>query len=116
MFCVCNIPKKEDNKFILFDKQEDVEIEQFGLENKQNITFEDVISTYKSYPILSLNDFAMRVFNPKARTTTHILGENNINSFEQLENEYNLIAQKKSNLSKSQRELIEKRYNELLNV
>lgn len=116
MFCLCNLPDREDDKFIIFDKAENIEIKQFGLENKQEITFEDVISTYKTYPILSLNDFALRVFNTKARTVTHILGECKIDSWEQLENEHKLIKIKKSNLSKSKRELVEKRYNEIINV
>lgn len=116
MFCICNIPNQEDDKFVLFDKQEDVDIEQFKLENKKDITFEELISEYKRLPILSLNDFVLRTFNPKVRTITHILGECKIDSWEQLENEHKLIELKKSNLSKSKRELVEKRYNELFNV
>lgn len=67
-------------------------------------------------PILQLNEFILRIFNPKKRTTTHILGENGIDCWAQIENEYNLIQSKQSKLSKTQRDKVIERYNEIINV
>lgn len=67
-------------------------------------------------PILQLNEFILRIFNPKRRTTTHILGENGIDCWAQIENEYNLIQSKQSKLSKTQRDKVIERYNEIINV
>jgi len=67
-------------------------------------------------PILQLNEFILRIFNPKKRTTTHVLGENHIDCWAQIENEYNLIQSKQSNLSRSQRDKVIERYNEILNL
>ncbi len=117
MFIICHPKESPTDKFILFDKQ-DINLEELELplELDEVIEFTDMISKYKLLPILSLNEFLLRILKPKARTTTHILGEIGINSFFELEEEYNKIELKKSNLSKSQRELVQKRYDQLLNV
>ena len=111
-FCVCKLPEQEE-KFILFDKQE-FKPTEFNLEEIKQIEFKDLPTKYRNYPILSLNDFMLRIFQPKSRTITHILGELGINSFEQLDYEHTLILNKKSNLSSSQRNLVKQRYEELL--
>lgn len=115
MFIICHPKDQSEDKFILFDKQ-DINLEELELplELDSIIQFEDLISKYRLFPILSLNEFLLRIINPKYRTTTHILGEIGINSFYELEEEFNKIELKKSNLSKSKRDLVTKRYNELL--
>lgn len=117
MFIICHPKESPTDKFILFDKQ-DINLEELELplELDETVQFEDLISKYRLLPILSLNEFLLRIINPKYRTATHILGEVGINSFFELEKEFNKIEFKQSNLSKSQRELVIKRYNELLNV
>ena len=117
MFIICHPKESPTDKFVLFDKQ-DINLEELELplEKDEEIQFEDLISKYKLLPILSLNEFLLRILKPKARTATHILGEIGINSFYELDEEYHKIELKQSNLSKSQRELVIKRYNELLNV
>lgn len=115
MFIVCHPKDQSEDRFILFDKK-DINLEELELplELDEVIQFEDLISKYRLLPILSLNEFLLRIINPKYRTATHILGEIGINSFFELEEEYNKIEMKKSNLSKSQRDIVVKRYNELL--
>lgn len=117
MFIICHINSQPDNKFILFDKEE-IKLEELQLELTQDeeISWQDLISKYKFLPILSLNEFILRIINPKYRSTTHILGEIGISSFYELEEEYFKIELKQSKLSKSQRELVTKRYNELFYV
>lgn len=117
MFIICHPKDQPDDKFVLFDK-EDINLEELEipLELDEIIQFEDLISKHRLLPILSLNEFLLRIINPKYRTATHILGEIGINSFYELEQEKSRIELKQSNLSKSQRELVIKRYNELLYV
>lgn len=113
-YCVCKFPQKEE-KFILFDKEEFNPIE-FNLEKIQQIELKDLATEFRNLSLLSLNDFMLRIFQSKSRTITHILGELGIDTFEELDREYTLIVSKKSNLSKSQRDIVEKRYTELTNV
>ena len=103
--------KDSQDKFILVDSNEDLEVSEFGLELVKKLEFNDIITS--PYPILYFNDFVLRIFNPKARTDTHILGENNIHSFPQLENEVNLIKQKKSKLSRSVRDICLRQYDKI---
>ena len=103
--------KDSEDKFILVDSKDDIEVSEFGLDLISKLEFNDIIIS--PYPILDFNDFVLRIFNPKARTDTHILGENNIHSFPQLENEVNLIKQKKSKLSRSVRDICLKQYEKI---
>lgn len=115
MFCVCQVPNHIEDAFVLYDKN-DFSPDTYQLIKVKEISFEELISEYKRIPILQLNEFTLRIFKPKARTTTHVLGENGINSWEQIENEYNLIQSKQSKLSKSVRDKIIERYNDIINV
>ena len=114
MFVVCKFPEEYDGKFILFDSKE-IKPEEFNIEKEKEITFEELETEYKRLPIISLNDYLLRSLS-KTRTTSHKLGELNLDSYEQLKYENDLIVNKKSNLSKSQRNLVQERYNEILNV
>lgn len=115
MFYICQVPNHTDDAFILYDKKE-FNPDEFQLIKVKEISFEELISDYKKLPILQLNEFILRIFNPKKRTTTHILGENHIDCWAQIENEYNLIQSKQSKLSKTQRDKVIERYNEIINV
>ena len=115
MFCVCQVPNHVDDAFILYDKKE-FSPDTYQLIKVKEITFEELITNHNKLPILQLNEFTLRIFKPKARTTTHVLGENGIDCWAQIENEYNLIQSKQSKLSKSVRDKVIERYNEIINV
>lgn len=112
MFVVCKFPEEYDDNFVLFDSQE-IKPEEFNINKEKEITFEELESEYKRLPIISLNDYLLRSLS-KTRTISHKLGELNLDSYEQLKYENDLIVNKKSKLSKSQRDLVQKRYNEII--
>lgn len=115
MFCVCQVPNHTEDAFILYDKNE-FSPDTYQLIKVKEISFEELMVDYSKLPILQLNEFAARIFNPKARTITHVLGENGIDCWAQIENEYNLIQSKQSRFSKQIRDKVIERYNEILNV
>lgn len=114
MLCICKLPE-EEQRFVIFDKT-DFDPVEFNIEKEKEITYNELTSEYCRLPILSLNDFLLRTIRPKSRTTSHVLGELHIDSFEQLEHENGLIELKKSKLSKSQRDIVQWRYDELLRM
>lgn len=113
---ICHIPNDEQlGNFILFDNKE-FKPEDFNLEKIEEIGLEDVKTKHRNLPILELNDFLLRTLRPKSRTVTHILSENKIETFSDLEYQRDLISQKKSNLSRSQREMVLQRYDEICSI
>ena len=116
MFISCHLPTKNDEIFLLYDK-EDFNVEELGLnlEDVKVLEPNKIIAEYDEYPILNLNDFLLRMLRPKERTTTHILGELGIESFYHLTHEKLLIDKKQSKLSSSQRQLVISRYNDIIN-
>lgn len=113
---VCHIPNDEKlGNFILFDSK-DFNPDDYNLEKIEEITVEDVKSKYNALPIIDLNDYVIRSFRPKERTVTHILAENHVETFSDLEYQRDLISRKKSNLSHSQRELVLYRYNQICSI
>lgn len=116
MFVSCHLPNNED-LFILYDAK-DFDAKELGL-NLEKITVlepQKILTDYSIFPILNLNEFLLRVIRPKERTITHKLGELGLDSFAALANEVDLIYAKKSNLSKSQRDMVLQRYNEIKNL
>jgi hypothetical protein len=115
MFISCHLPNKNDEIFLLYDK-EDFSVEELGLnlEDVQVIESSKIMSEYDEFPILNLNDFLLRGLKHNARTDTHILGEAGIDTLYQLIHEKLLIEQKKSNLSRSKRDIVLKRYNDIM--
>lgn len=115
MFCICQVPNHTEDAFILYDKNE-FSPDIYQLIKVKEISFEELITNHNRLPILQLNEFTLRIFNPKARTITHVLGENGIDCWAQIENEYNLIQSKQSKLPKSVRDKVIQRYNDIINV
>ena len=117
MFISCHLPNRNNEIFLLYDK-EDFNVEELGLnlEDVQVIEPNKIASEYKDYTILNLNDFLLRLLKHDARTSTHILGELGIETLSQLEKEKELIDNKKSKLSSSQRKSVISRYNEIINL
>ena len=115
MFIQCHLPARNDEIFLLYDK-EDFSVEELGLnlEDVQVIEPNKIMSEYDEFPILNLNDFLLRGLKHNARTDTHILGEAGIDTLYQLVHEKLLIEQKKSKLSKSKRDIVLKRYDDIM--
>ena len=115
MFISCHLPNKNDEIFLLYDK-EDFNVEELGLnlEDVQIIESNKIMSEYDELPILNLNDFLLRGLKHNSRTDTHILGEVGIDTLYQLTHEKLLIDKKKSNLSRSKRDIVLKRYNDII--
>lgn len=112
MLYLCSV-KKGKEEFIVFDKDK-IEPEKYNLTPVKEITQEELKTGYCLYPIMRLSDFLFGVLNSKKRTDTNKLSECKIETFKAFEYEANLIAEKKSKLSHSQRELVLKVYNEIL--
>lgn len=115
MFIQCHLPARNDEIFLLYDK-EDFSVEELGLnlEDVQVIEPNKIMSEYDEFPILNLNDFLLRGLKHNARTDTHVLGEAGIDTLYQLVHEKLLIEQKKSKLSKSKRDIVLKRYDDII--
>ena len=116
MFISCHLPNN-NQIFLLFDKT-DFDIEKLGLnlEDVQVIEPNKIMSEYDELPIIELNDFLLRLLKPKERTITHRLAEIGIESIYHLTANKLLIDKKKSNLSKSQRDIVIQRYNDIINT
>ena len=117
MFIQCHLPAKDDEIFLLYDK-EDFSVEELGLnlEDVQVIEPNKIMSEYDEFPILNLNDFLLRGLKHNSRTDTHILGEAGIDTLYQLIHEKLLIDQKKSNLPRSKRDIVLKRYDDIMSL
>lgn len=117
MFIQCHLPNRNDELFLLYDSS-DFDVKELGLqlEDVQVIEPEKIQSEYKDFPILNLNDFLLRLLRHKERTITHILGELGLDSLRKLETEKQKIDVKKSTLSKTQREYVLERYNDIITL
>ena len=118
MFVLCHFKDNPSDRIIFFDKEErnNEILENMNLEVEKDLTFKDICENYSVFPILSLNDVILTTLNPKIKTDTRRLDEMGCLFWVILETQYNLIQEKKSKLSRSQRELIVRRYNELNNL
>ena len=116
MFIQCHLPNN-NQKFLLYDKN-DFDVKEIGLEleDVEIIEPNKIMSEYDELPIMSLNDFLLRMLKHNERTTTHILGELGLDSLYQLTHEKLLIDKKESKLSRSQRDKVIQRYNEITNL
>ena len=116
MLYLCSVGKdKEKEEFVIFDKDK-FEPEKYNLEPIKEITQEELKTGYCLYPIIKLSDFLFGMLNTKKRTATNRMSECKIETFKAFDYEANLIAEKKSKLSHSQRELVLKIYNEILSA
>lgn len=115
MLALCHF-KDEKNSFILYDKEDLKEIsEQMGIEIEKEISLEELKKDYSLCPIMSVNDLILRSLSRRSRTATHILDELGISCWLKLEQEYNKVQEKKSYLSRSQRELVVSQYDFIIN-
>lgn len=111
MFALCHFKDNEIN-FVLYDKNDIKELaEHMNIEIEKEISFEEMKKDYSFYPIISANDLILRSLNSKSRTNSHVLDELGISRWINIENEWNKIQDKKSKLSKSQRDRVEDLYN-----
>lgn len=117
MFIQCHLPERDNEIFLLYDK-EDFNVEELGLklEDVKIIEPNEILSKYDEYPIIKLNDFLLRLLRPKERTTTHILAEQGIETLYHIVSNKLLIDKKSSKLSSSQRKLVVDRYNEIIGL
>lgn len=117
MFAICHTLDNKEDIFIMYDKKDMKEIsEQMGIEIEQSITLAQLIKDYSFYPILSCDDLILRVLNRKTRTDTRVLDEIGLRSFISIKKENELIKEKASRLSRSQRETVARVYNEIMNM
>jgi hypothetical protein len=117
MFISCHLPNRNEEVFLLYDK-EDFNVEELGLnlEDVQVIEPDKIMSEYDEFPILNLNDFLLRGLKHNSRTDTHILGEAGIDTLYQLIHEKLLIDQKKSDLPRPKRDIVLKRYDDIMSL
>lgn len=110
MFALCHF-KDGDIKFVLFDKKDIKETTQYmGIEVETEFEYEEFDRDYSRFPLMSISDLIIRTMNKRARTTTHVLDEIGISCWMAIKQEYAKIQEKKSYLSRSQRDLVEKQY------
>lgn len=116
MFIQCHLPNN-NQKFLLYDKN-DFDVKEIGLEleDVEIIEPNKIMSEYDELPIMNLNDFLLRMLKPNERTTTHILGELGLDSLYQITHEKLLIDKKESKLSRSQRNKVLQRYEEIIKL
>lgn len=114
MFYICRIPiPNENEEFILYDRKA-FKPDDFNVEGVKEITLDEVKSDYNLLPILSLNDFVLGTLNTKMRTHYRILRECGIETFKAFEYEKGLVENKKSKLSRSQRDLVLALYTDMV--
>ena len=110
MFALCHY-KDDKLKFVLYDKKDIKEVTEYmNIEVEETFDFEKFDKDFAFYPLMSLNDLLLRTLNKKARTATHVLDEVDISCWMKLKQEHAKIQEKKSYLSRSQRELVEKTF------
>ena len=116
MFIQCHLPNN-NQKFLLYDIT-DFDIKELGLELEDVEIIEPnrIMSEFDELPIMNLNDFLLRMLKHNERTITHILGELGLDSLYQITHEKLLIDKKESKLSRSQRDKVIQRYNEITNL
>jgi hypothetical protein len=110
MFALCHY-KESTYKFVLFDKKEIKEVaDHLNIEIEKTMDFEEFDKNYNKIPLLCLDDLVVRSISNKTRTNTHVLSELGISTWTEVKNEYNLIQEKKSKFSHSERKRIEDHY------
>ena len=114
MFALCHF-KDDENKFVLMDKEDLKEIaEHMSIEIEKELSFEEFDKDYSFYALLSVNDLLLKSLNRKARTTAHVLDELKISCWMAVKREFAKIQEKKSNLTRSQRERVTDYYNSII--
>ena len=115
MFKLCHIKEHPDVKFILYDNS-DFTVDELGLESESELILKDMKfdnDVANHYPLISYSDLLIRTIKPKYRTESDILHAIGVLNLSDLDCENTLIQLKRSKLSKSQRDLVQKRYQEI---
>lgn len=116
MFGLCKFKDRED-RFILYDKEDFKDFaEQMNMEVEKELSFEEFDKDFSFYPMLHIDDIAIRALNRKFRTPTHVLDELGISSWDSLKKENLKVKEKKSRLSRSERDLVEKHFNFIISL
>lgn len=116
MFAICHFKSNPEDEFILFDKDE-FKVDEMGIEIEdtpelnKNYLFNE--KKYNNLPLLSYSDLILRVLNSKIKTISHKLSTIKIETLNDLLMEVDLIEAKISNLSRSERESVMKRFHEI---
>ena len=115
MLYLCNFLSNEEDKFIIYDKEKDVDeiLNSINAKKIEDITFKKLTSDYSQLPILNLDDIVLRMLRPKERTDTRILEELGLIDWISLQQEVVKIETKSSKLSKKQRDIVLNRYQQL---
>lgn len=114
MFKLCHIKEHPDVKFILYNNS-DFEVDDFGFEVESELTFTNMKfdnDVANHYTIVSYQDLVLKTIQPKIQTDSDKLAKIGIRCISDLDCENTLIQLKQSKLSHSQRELVQKRYQE----
>ena len=115
IFKLCHIKSHPDVKFILYHNS-DFTVNEFGMEEESELTLKDMQfdnDVANHYALLDYNDLLIRTIQPKKRTESDILHSIGITCISDLDCENTLIQLKQSKLSRSQRELVQKKYKEI---
>lgn len=112
MFYICHIPNDLE-EFVIYDRKA-FKPDDFNLEGVKEITIDELKSEYNLLPILKLDEFLIGIMGRSRRTVTRILAECGIETLKAFEYERDLIKTKKSNLSRSQREMVLARYEDIV--
>ena len=110
MFALCKF-NNEELRFILYDEKDFTDTaKQMNIEIEESMDFAKFAKDFALYPLMAPNDLIIHSLNHKFRTATDRLDEVGISCWAKLKQEYAKVQEKKSNLSRSQRELVEKQY------
>lgn len=109
MFCLVQQIKDTSDKMYLYDSEDlkDLDLKDLGFE-----LIQENPSEVLDYPIYSLNDILITALIHKS-TTSSKLDALHLSTFSQINAEVNAINAKQSRLSRSQRELVQKRFEEI---
>lgn len=116
MFALCHF-KDNENTFVLMDNEDFKEvIEHLNIEIEKELSFEEFDKDYSLYPLLDVSDLILKSLNRNARTSTHVLDELKISCWMAVKKEFNKIQEKKSKLSKLQRDCVCNYYNFVISL
>ena len=115
MFKLCHPKNHPDVKFILYNDS-DFTVDELGFEVESELTltnmkFDNDVANH--YALVSYSDLLIKTIQPKVQTESDKLVKCGIQNISDLDCENTLIQLKQSKLSRSQRELVQKKYQEI---
>lgn len=112
MFALVHL-KDQNDQFILYSEK-DIPFEGSNLELEKELSFSDIETEHFDIPLYPLEDFILASLSKK-KTKSGKLNDENISNYIELLQEYQLIQEKKSKLSRSKRDLVVSTFNRLHN-